>query len=103
MKIVKMSQVKKTPFESPLFTGSDVTIQELLTDSEEYRVNIVNFGKGMRNTDPDNYRRKGDRGYGHGGKDCNPGGHGAHLTRRKALARCNSGVGIISYIRNAER
>jgi quercetin dioxygenase-like cupin family protein len=49
MKIIKMSQVKKTPFESPLFTGSDVTIQELLTDSEEYRVNIVNFGKGMRN------------------------------------------------------
>lgn len=49
MKIVKMSQVKKAPFESPLFTGSDVTIQEMLTDSQEYRVNIVNFGKGVRN------------------------------------------------------
>ena len=49
MKIVKMSQVKKAPFESPIFTGSEVTIQELLTDSQEYRVNLVNFGKGVRN------------------------------------------------------
>ena len=49
MKIVKMNQVKKKPFESPIFTGTDVTIQELLTDSREYRVNIVNFGKGVRN------------------------------------------------------
>jgi quercetin dioxygenase-like cupin family protein len=49
MKIVKINQVKKAPFESPLFTGSDVTIQELPTDSQEYRVNVVNFGKGVRN------------------------------------------------------
>jgi quercetin dioxygenase-like cupin family protein len=49
MKIVKINQVIKTPYENPIFTGSDVTIQELLTDSREYRVNIVNFGKGVRN------------------------------------------------------
>lgn len=49
MKIVKMNQIKRTPFENPIFTGSDVTIQELLPDSREYRVNVVNFGKGVRN------------------------------------------------------
>jgi quercetin dioxygenase-like cupin family protein len=49
MKIVKTSQVTKKPFEKPIFTGSDVTIQELLADSQEYRINIVNFGKGVRN------------------------------------------------------
>ena len=49
MKIVKMNQVEKAPFESPLFTGSEVTIQELPINSREYRVNIVNFGKGVRN------------------------------------------------------
>ncbi|UCH23658.1 MAG: cupin domain-containing protein [Deltaproteobacteria bacterium] len=49
MKIVKTSQVIKKPFEKSIFTGSDVTIQELLADSQEYRINIVNFGKGVRN------------------------------------------------------
>ena len=49
MKIVKINQVIRTPYENQIFTGSDVTIQELLTDSREYRVNIVNFGKGVRN------------------------------------------------------
>ena len=49
MKIVKMSQVQKIPYKNPIFTGPDVTIQELLSDSREYRINIVNFGKGVRN------------------------------------------------------
>ena len=49
MKIVKMDQVTKTPFENPIFTGPEVTLQELLPDSEEYKINIVNFGEGVRN------------------------------------------------------
>ena len=49
MDIVNMHKVEKTPFSDPIFTGSEVTIQELLPGSEEYRVNIVNFGKGVRN------------------------------------------------------
>jgi quercetin dioxygenase-like cupin family protein len=49
MKVVKMSQVSKKPFENPIFTGSDVTLQALLPESKEFQVNIVNFGKGIRN------------------------------------------------------
>ena len=49
MKIVKMSEVSKESVDSPLFTGPDVTRQDLVPDSIEYRVNIVNFGKGVRN------------------------------------------------------
>jgi quercetin dioxygenase-like cupin family protein len=49
MEIVTMNQVKKTPLDNPIFTGSAVTIQELLPDSQEFLVNIVNFGKGVRN------------------------------------------------------
>jgi len=49
MKIVKMGEVVKEPFENPLFTGPDVTLQVLVPDSREFRVNVVNFGKGVRN------------------------------------------------------
>jgi quercetin dioxygenase-like cupin family protein len=49
MKVVKMRQVSKEPFENPLFTGSDVTHQVLLPESREFNVNVVNFGKGVRN------------------------------------------------------
>ena len=49
MKVVRMSQVSKKPFENPIFTGSDVTLQILLPESKEFQVNIVNFGKGVRN------------------------------------------------------
>ena len=49
MKVVKTSQVVKNPFEHPLFTGPDVTLQVLLPDSREFDVNVVNFGKGVRN------------------------------------------------------
>jgi len=49
MKVVKMSQVSKEPFPNPVFTGSDVTRQTLLPDSKDFNVNIVNFGKGVRN------------------------------------------------------
>ena len=49
MKIVKISEAYKEPYARPLFTGSDVTRQVLAPDSKEFNVNIVNFGKGVRN------------------------------------------------------
>ncbi len=49
MKVVKMSQVPKEPFQKPIFTGPDVTLQVLVPESREFRVNVVNFGKGVRN------------------------------------------------------
>jgi quercetin dioxygenase-like cupin family protein len=49
MKIVKMSEVPKEPATSSLFTGHEVTRQILVPDSKEFSVNIVNFGKGVRN------------------------------------------------------
>lgn len=49
MRVVKISQVGKEAFESPLFTGADVTKQILLPDSKEFNLNVVNFGKGVRN------------------------------------------------------
>jgi quercetin dioxygenase-like cupin family protein len=44
-----MDSVTKESFESPLFTGPEVSRQVLLPDSKEFNVNIVNFGKGVRN------------------------------------------------------
>ena len=49
MKIVKISKVHKEPYVRPLFTGPDVTRQALVPDGKEFNVNIVNFGKGVRN------------------------------------------------------
>jgi len=49
MKIVKMNEVPKEPHVNPLFTSSDVTRQPLLSDSKDFRISIVNFGKGVRN------------------------------------------------------
>ena len=49
MKIVKISKVYKEPYARPLFTGPDVTRQALAPDSKDFNVNIVNFGKGVRN------------------------------------------------------
>ena len=49
MKVVHMNQVEKEPFHLPLFTGSDVTRQVLVPESKEYDVNVVNFGRGVRN------------------------------------------------------
>jgi quercetin dioxygenase-like cupin family protein len=49
MKIIKMSQVPKDSSAGPLFTGPDVTRQVLVPESKEFNVNIVNFGKGVRN------------------------------------------------------
>ncbi len=49
MQVIKMDAVAKEKFESPLFTGPDVSRQTLLPDSKEFNVNMVNFGKGVRN------------------------------------------------------
>ena len=49
MQVIKMNAVAKEKFESPLFTGPEVNRQMLLPNSKEFNVNIVNFGKGVRN------------------------------------------------------
>jgi quercetin dioxygenase-like cupin family protein len=49
MKFVSLRGVAKEPFSNPIFTGPDVTRQLLVPDSKELSVNVVNFGKGVRN------------------------------------------------------
>jgi quercetin dioxygenase-like cupin family protein len=49
MQVISINTVEKEPFTIPLFTGPDVSIQRLLPESREFDVNIVNFGKGVRN------------------------------------------------------
>jgi len=49
MKVIKMTQIPKESFVNPIFTGPDVTRQVLLPESKDFNVNIVNFGKGVRN------------------------------------------------------
>ena len=49
MYVVEMSAAKKESLEGTLFTGTDVSLQILLPESKEFNVNIVNFGKGVRN------------------------------------------------------
>ena len=49
MKVVKMDKVAKEILINPVFTGREVTRQALLPESKEYQVNIINFGKGVRN------------------------------------------------------
>ena len=49
MRVVKINEVKKEAVNSSLFTGSDVTRQDLLPDSREFTAAVVNFGKGVRN------------------------------------------------------
>jgi quercetin dioxygenase-like cupin family protein len=49
MKVVKMNEVPRESNASPLFTGKDVTHQPLVGESKDFRMAIVNFGKGVRN------------------------------------------------------
>jgi len=49
MQVIKMNAVAEEKYESPLFTGPQVSRQTLLPDSQEFNVNIVNFGQGVRN------------------------------------------------------
>ena len=41
MRVVSMHNVDKETFDSPLFTGPDVTRQTLLPDSKEFNCNVV--------------------------------------------------------------
>jgi len=49
MTTVKINEVPKEPYVTPLFTGPDVTRQSLISNGKDLRVSIVNFGKGVRN------------------------------------------------------
>ena len=49
MQVIKMNAIAKEKYESPLFTGPQVSRQTLLPDSKEFNVNIVNFGQWIRN------------------------------------------------------
>ena len=49
MKVVTINQIEKEPFILPVFTSTDVTRQVLCPKSKEYHVNMVNFGRGVRN------------------------------------------------------
>ena len=49
MHIVKINDVQKTPFETPLFTSKEVTLQRLIPEGGDYNMSVVNFGKGVRN------------------------------------------------------
>jgi quercetin dioxygenase-like cupin family protein len=49
MRILKINEIPKEPLRTPLFTGSDVTRQSLVSDSKDLSVGIVNFGRGVRN------------------------------------------------------
>jgi quercetin dioxygenase-like cupin family protein len=49
MKVVRIDEVQKEVYLNPLFTGSEVARQVLLPDSQENVVNVVHFGKGVRN------------------------------------------------------
>jgi quercetin dioxygenase-like cupin family protein len=48
MKIINMRLIPKKSDDNPLFTGP-VTRQNLVPESKEYNINIINFGKGVRN------------------------------------------------------
>ena len=49
MKVVRPNEVAKESFESSLFTGPAVTRQPIARDSQDYNMNIISFGKGVRN------------------------------------------------------
>ncbi len=49
MKVVTIDKVPKEPFSHAIFTGEQITRQVLLPESKEYEVDIINFGKGIRN------------------------------------------------------
>ncbi len=49
MEIVSTNRVDKIAFEDPIFTGPQVTMQELVPGSDQLHVNMINFGQGVRN------------------------------------------------------
>ncbi len=49
MDIINLNEVPRKAFSKSIFTAPDVTLQELLPKSNEFKINNVNFGKGVRN------------------------------------------------------
>jgi quercetin dioxygenase-like cupin family protein len=51
MKVVNMTHAPGASLPSSMFTGPDVTRHVLAPDSKEFDVSVVNFGKGVRNSE----------------------------------------------------
>lgn len=51
MKVIRVDDVPKTPVDSPLFTGKQVSRQPLVTEAmgKYFNLAVVSFGKGVRN------------------------------------------------------
>ena len=51
MKVFRIKDVPVEPANSPLFTGGEVTRQQMVTNdfAKDFTFNIVNFGTGARN------------------------------------------------------
>ncbi len=49
MKVVSIHEAARKPFIHPVFTGPNVTRKEHAPDNNEFKVNMVNFGNGVRN------------------------------------------------------
>jgi quercetin dioxygenase-like cupin family protein len=49
MYVVNIDNVSKTPLDSKLFTSKEVSSQQLIPDSADYNISVINFGKGVRN------------------------------------------------------
>jgi len=48
MQVVNLGNIPKEPLVRDIFMGTDVTKQALLSDSSEYEMSNINFGKGVR-------------------------------------------------------
>jgi len=49
MHVVSIDDVPKVQRVSPLFTSEEVSVQQLLPEGGDYTMNVVNFGRGVRN------------------------------------------------------
>ena len=49
MHVAHIHEVPKAPRVSPLFTSKEVTFQALIPEGGDFTMNVVNFGKGVRN------------------------------------------------------
>jgi quercetin dioxygenase-like cupin family protein len=48
LRVSRISEIAKVPFVHPIFTSKDVTKQAIFSESKEYDINNVNFGRGTR-------------------------------------------------------
>ncbi|RJQ49009.1 MAG: cupin domain-containing protein [Desulfobacteraceae bacterium] len=49
MHIVRIKDIPKTPRLSSLFTGNEVTAQQLIPEGGDFNMSVINFGRGVRN------------------------------------------------------